>query len=92
MAKIDILELMAKFTCMMNLLISIILITLVLIAFKLFMVCDLAAENLALRQQLAALNRTLKRPKIKTRDRIFWVMLSKFWTKWRDVRMDGLRL
>ncbi len=61
------------------------MILLALIAFKLFMVSDLVAENLALRQQLAALNRTSKRPKLKTRGRIFWVLLSKFWRKWRDV-------
>ncbi|MCP4567452.1 MAG: hypothetical protein GY841_07730, partial [FCB group bacterium] len=76
---------MAKFTCMMNILSFIILVTLALIAFKLFMVCDLAAENLALRQQLAALNHKTKRPRLRLRDRVFWVLLSKFWQKWRDV-------
>jgi hypothetical protein len=33
----------------------------------------LAAENLALRQQLAVLHRSVKRPKLRKRDRIFWV-------------------
>jgi hypothetical protein len=36
-----------------------------LISFKLFMVKDLAVENLALRQQLASLQRKSKRPKLK---------------------------
>ena len=38
---------------------------------------ELAAENLALRQQLAVLERQVKRPQLKRRDRIFWVWLSK---------------
>ncbi len=49
------------------------------------MVRDLAAENLALRQQLASLQRKSKRPKLKIRDRVFWVLLSRIWPKWRDV-------
>ena len=35
----------------------------------------LIAENLALRQQLAVLPRTAKRPRLRQRDRIFWVWL-----------------
>lgn len=37
----------------------------------------LATENLALRQQLAVLERSVKRPRLRPRDRIFWVCLSK---------------
>jgi hypothetical protein len=37
----------------------------------------IAAENLALRQQLALLRRSTKRPIIRNRDRIFWIWLSK---------------
>ena len=33
----------------------------------------LVAENLALRQQLGVLQRTCKRPRLRRRDRIFWV-------------------
>ncbi len=33
----------------------------------------LALENLALRQQLAVLRRSVKRPRLRPRDRIFWV-------------------
>jgi len=36
----------------------------------------LAAENLALRQQLLVLSRSVRRPKIRKQDRIFWVCLS----------------
>lgn len=35
----------------------------------------LAAENLALRQQVAVYQYIVKRPKLRTRDRIFWVRL-----------------
>ena len=45
----------------------------------------LMAENLALRQQLIVLQRSLNRPKLRTRDRIFWVWLSRVWTGWRSV-------
>jgi putative transposase len=44
----------------------------------------LALENLALRQQLAILSRQTKRPRIRTLDRIFWVIVSKLWRDWRD--------
>jgi putative transposase len=44
---------------------------------------DLALENLALRQQLAILKRTQKRPAIGTKDRLFWVWLSRIWSGWR---------
>ncbi len=44
---------------------------------------QLAAENLALRHQLGVLGRTVKRPRLRRRDRIFWVWLSKLWPGWR---------
>lgn len=43
-----------------------------------------AAENLALRHQLFVLQRSTKRPRLKLRDRIFWVWLSRIWTDWRS--------
>jgi hypothetical protein len=46
---------------------------------------QLMLENLALRQQLAVMKQSIKRPKIKIRDRIFWVILSRFWKDWKDV-------
>lgn len=40
----------------------------------------LAAENLALRQQLAILQVSAKRPRLRKRDRVFWVWLSRLWS------------
>ena len=43
----------------------------------------LVAENLALRQQLIVLQRSVKaRARIRRRDRIFWVWLSRLWMDW----------
>lgn len=44
---------------------------------------ELAVENLALRQQLAVLKRTTKRPKLTNGDRAFWVALSRLWAGWQ---------
>jgi len=44
----------------------------------------LAAEILALRHQLGILQRSVKRPRIRQRDRIFWVWLSRPWVNWRS--------
>ncbi|MCP4049426.1 MAG: hypothetical protein GY730_01790 [bacterium] len=44
----------------------------------------LIIENLALRQQLAIMKHNAKRPKIRKRDRIFWIILSKFWNRWKS--------
>lgn len=44
---------------------------------------SLALENLALRQQLAVLSQSSKRPPISDADRAFWAVLSKFWSDWR---------
>ena len=44
----------------------------------------LALENLALRQQVAVLKRSVPRPRVQCRDRIFWVLLRRFWPGWRD--------
>ena len=43
-----------------------------------------AAENLALRQQLAVFKQSVKRPKLRPRDRVFWVWLSRLWPNWRS--------
>jgi putative transposase len=45
---------------------------------------ELMAENFALRQQLAVLNRTAKRPKLRSHDRLFWSTLSSLWKNWRS--------
>jgi len=44
----------------------------------------LAVENLALRQQLAVCRQSVKRPKLRPRDRVFWVLLSRLWPSWRS--------
>ena len=43
----------------------------------------IAAENLALRQQLGVLRRSAKRPRLRQRDRVFWVWLSRLWAHWQ---------
>ncbi len=42
------------------------------------------AENLALRHQLGVLQRSVKRPQLRQRDRILWVWLSQLWADWRS--------
>jgi putative transposase len=44
----------------------------------------LALENLALRQQLAVLRRSVPRPRLRTWDRLFWACLSRCWAGWKD--------
>jgi putative transposase len=41
-------------------------------------------ENLALRQQLAVLTRTVKRPQLRSTGRLFWILLAKGWQGWRS--------
>jgi putative transposase len=43
-----------------------------------------ALENLALRQQLAVFKRTVQRPPLRPRDRLFWVLLAHAWRNWRS--------
>jgi putative transposase len=38
----------------------------------------------ALRQQLAVYKRAAGRPRLRRRDRLFWVWLSRVWTGWKD--------
>jgi putative transposase len=45
---------------------------------------SLVFENLALRHQLAVLRRTAPRPRLRTSDRLFWVLLSRLWSGWAD--------
>ena len=46
---------------------------------------ELALENVALRQQLAVLRRSVKRPRLSNVDRGFWVLLRRIWTDWEGV-------
>jgi transposase InsO family protein len=45
---------------------------------------DLVAENLALRQQLIVFQRRARRPRLKTKDRAFWLWLARSWDGWRE--------
>ena len=44
----------------------------------------LALENLALRQQMAVLQRTVEHPTLKDSDRLFWTMACEFLENWKD--------
>ena len=44
----------------------------------------LALENLALRQQIIVLQRSVKRPRLKKIDRVSWMLLSKTWSDWAN--------
>ena len=45
---------------------------------------NLAFENIALRHQIAVLQRSVERPKIHRRDRILWSWLLRLWPRWRS--------
>src|SRR5450432_561128 len=45
---------------------------------------SLLLENLALRQQLAALKRKHPRPRLAIFDKIFWVLARSFWSDWKQ--------
>ena len=45
---------------------------------------QLILENLALRQQLAILRRSVRRPHLRPWDRLLWVWLSRCWAGWKD--------
>ena len=40
-------------------------------------------ENVALRHQLAVLQGSVRRPRFRRRDRIFWLWLARLWAGWR---------
>jgi putative transposase len=44
---------------------------------------SVSLENVALRHQLAMLQRSVGRPRLRRRDRLFWVGLSRLWAGWR---------
>ncbi len=46
---------------------------------------QLTLENLALRQQLAMLKLSVKRPRVTPVDRLFWVLFSKYVDGWRQM-------
>jgi hypothetical protein len=63
------------------------LAALVVVLRSLALICGghrvVALENLALRQQLAVFRRTVKRPPLRDRDRLFWMLLANAWRDWR---------
>ena len=44
---------------------------------------QVALENIALRHQLAVFTREKKRPRLRDRDRLFWIALKKLYKDWR---------
>lgn len=42
----------------------------------------LMLENLALRHQLTVLRRSVPRPRLRSSDRLLWVLLQRFWSGW----------
>ncbi len=46
---------------------------------------QLTLENLALRQQLAMLKPSVKRPQVSHADRLFWVLFSRYVEGWRSM-------
>jgi putative transposase len=45
---------------------------------------SLRLENMALRHQLAVYQHTIKRPKLRSSDRLFWIWLSRLWPGWQQ--------
>jgi transposase InsO family protein len=45
---------------------------------------NLGLEILALRQQLGVLNRKNPRPRLRVRDRLFWILLRRIWPAWSN--------
>ena len=45
---------------------------------------DLILENLALRQQVAVLQRKHPRPRLRASDRVFWLALRRCWPRWKE--------
>jgi hypothetical protein len=45
---------------------------------------DLEMELLVARQQLAAYQRSVPRPRLGLRDHRFWIWLSRFWSGWKQ--------
>jgi putative transposase len=45
----------------------------------------LLIENLALRQQSAVFKRQRRRPRLTRTDKLFWLLLHRFWSSWKTV-------
>lgn len=55
----------------------------------------LVLEHIALQHQIAVLERSAKRPRFSTADRLFWILLATLWSRWQDtlkiVQADTVR-
>jgi len=47
--------------------------------------CNLSLEIAALRQQLGVLKRKNPRPRLRIKDRVFWILLRRLWPSWSNV-------
>jgi len=45
----------------------------------------LQLEVPALRQQLNVYRRSIRRPRVRPNDRIFWAWLARYWARWQEV-------
>ena len=45
---------------------------------------DLVLEVMALRHQIAVMERSIDRPRFSTADRLFWIVLSRCWSRWPE--------
>ena len=41
-------------------------------------------ENIVLRHQLTVLQRTAKRPQLKKKDKLFWIIIYRLWKSWKE--------
>src|SRR5205823_8098998 len=48
---------------------------------------QVALENAALRQQVLALKRQVKRPRLRRCDRLFWIGMKNIWRDWKSALM-----
>jgi hypothetical protein len=46
--------------------------------------CALVVEIIALRQQRATFRARNRQPRVRTADRVFWVVLRRVWARWAD--------
>ena len=50
---------------------------------------SLQSEILVLRHQLAVYHRPIRRPRVRSSDRILWSWLVRVWARWREVLVFG---
>jgi len=63
------------------------MISLLILFFSIKLNSHLVIENLAMRQQLAIMKQSVKVPKLRNRDRLFWVILSLLCQRWQDFQI-----